>query len=139
MTWNAINFKNLLGEMYNNYDMFNLQMISTGNALPPAGWGVTANDRLLKVSMSGLDWVYNNYDTSTGNMTNACIVGNQNFANVANSSPGAYVSSQSSIFRKCITADITISVQTVLGGVPNMAAGTIFPRLSFGFCISPVE
>lgn len=139
ITWNAVNFKNMLGELYNHYDLFNIQLVNTGWALPAAAFGVTTNDRGVNVVMSGLDWTYNNYNTVTGNMTNECIVGVA-FINPTNTANvGVYNGLlQNATFRKCITADITISVETVLGGVPNLAAGTMYPQLSFMFIVTPV-
>jgi len=138
ITWNAINFKNLLGELYNHYDLFNIQLINTGWSLPAAAFGVTTNDRGINVVMSGLDWAYNNYNTITGNMTNECIIGNAFINPVNAANVGFYPGQQVATFRKCITADITISVETVLGGVPDLAAGTMYPQLSYMFIVTPV-
>ena len=139
ITWNAINIKNLLGELYNHYDLFNIQLVNTGWALSPA-YGVTANDRGVNVVMSGLDWTYNNYNTLTGNMTNECIVGVQFLNPPMAANVGVYNGLlQNATFRKCITADITIAVETVLGGVPNLAAGSMYPQLSYSFIVTPVE
>jgi len=138
ITWNAINFKNLLGELYNNYDLFNIQLINTGWSLPAGAFGVTNNDRGVNVVMSGLDWAYNNYNTITGNNTNECIIGMAFINPVTVANVGFYPGQQAATFRKCITADITISVETVLGGVPDMGAGTIYPQLSYSFIVTPV-
>ena len=58
-TWNNVNMKNLLGEWYNNYDSFNICLVSISQSyqadqyLAINGGGVN-KDNVVMVKMSGL-------------------------------------------------------------------------------------
>lgn len=139
ITWNTINIRNLLGELYNHYEIFNIQLVSAGYETGTTLYGATADDRAVQIVMSGLDWVYSNYNISTGNMTTETVMQGVIYEGQAVSSVGNIASLRCCTFRKCITTDITINLYTLLGTYPDMNIGTIFPQLSFTFLITPVQ
>ena len=74
MTWNNINLKNLLGDMYNQYDYFNISLntIATGLA------GTVSSDKnmlSLYVRMSGLPWSNCSYNVKSGSNNQYAIIG----------------------------------------------------------------
>lgn len=139
ITWNAVNIKNILGSLYDNYELFNLEIRSISNPIPTTLFGVTDNDRAITFKMSGLDWVFNTYDTSSGNTTNQAIIGNQRFSNQTTTLNTVGIRRMTTTFRKCITANITINLYNINNAPPDMNAGTIWPQLIFAFKITPVS
>jgi len=138
ITWKAVNIKNLLGSLYDQYDLFNLDVSSIANPIPTTLFGVTDNDRCIHFKMAGLDWIFNTYNTTSGNTVNEAIISNTRFTNQTTAINLINYRKMTTTFRKCITTDITINLDTINGNPPNMNAGTIFPQLTFSFRITPV-
>ena len=139
ITWNAVNIKNILGSLYDNYELFNLEVRSITNPIPTTAFGVTDNDRAITFKMAGLDWVFNTYDTSSGNTVNEAIFSNSRFSNQTTSLNQVGIRRMTTTFRKCITANITISLYNIDSEPPNMNVGTIWPQMIFAFKITPVS
>ena len=139
ITWNAVNIKNILGSLYDQHELFNLEIRSVGSPIPPTLFGITDNDRMLTIKMAGLDWVFNTYDTIYGHQTSEAIIGNRRFN--SQTAPNNIIINQRLIttFRKCITANITINLYNIFDIPPEMNAGTIFPQQIFVFKITPVS
>lgn len=138
ITWNAVSIKNILGSLYDKYEMFNLEVVMISYPIPTTLFGVDDDDRAITFIMSGLDWVFNSYNTFTLNTTNQAIISNMKFSSqTAPVSFGNY-RRLTTTFRKCITTNLTIDLYNVNDDRPDMNAGTIFPQLTFTFKISPV-
>lgn len=138
ITWKAVNIKNLLGSLYDQYDLFNLDVGSISNPIPTTLFGVSDNDRCINFKMAGLDWVFNTYDTISLNTVNEAIISNTRFTNQTTAINTINHRKMTTTFRKCITTDITINLYNIDGNPPNMNAGTIWPQLTFMFRITPV-
>lgn len=138
ITWNAVCIKNILGTLYDNYDLFNLEVLNIQYPTPTTLFGVSDDDRCIHFLMSGLDWVFNSYNTFTLNTTNEAIITNARFASQTAPSSFGNFRRMRTTFRKCITTNITIDLYNVNDNVPDMNAGTIFPQLTFFFKITPV-
>lgn len=82
-TWNNINLRALLGDMYDMYDEFNLclNQIST-SALGP---DTLLDNRSCYINMAGLQWVNQAYNFKTGNNGTMATIGTFTFN--ANPSP----------------------------------------------------
>lgn len=77
ITWNNINFRLLLGDMYDKYDFLNLQLInitSDDNRLGELISGNGVSDRIFSVNMSGLNFVNQTYDSNTNNMSSNVVL-----------------------------------------------------------------
>ena len=136
ITWNAISIKDILQDMYYDYELFNITLTLYHHATGTTAYGVTAEDRTIHFGMSGLDWVFTNYNCSTMNTSRECTISSFNYIagqSLINAFPNPTLT-----FRKNITADITINLYTILGTLPAMNAATIFPQMSFYFTITPV-
>ena len=59
-TFNNIDFKTILGTMYEKFDRFNLKL-SCVMVSSPAGFGTTPEDRVLKINISGLPFSNSGY------------------------------------------------------------------------------
>ena len=79
MTWNNINLRTLLGDMYNDYDLFNicLNSISTANANPIID-SIT-DVKTLSIKISGLPFVNQTYNIKNGCNGNSTIIATFNF------------------------------------------------------------
>jgi hypothetical protein len=84
-TWNNINLRTLLGDMYDKYDLFNicLNTISTAAAganTAPLGGGFADNLNVV-VKLSGLPFVNQTYSVKQGCNTNICPISTFLFVN----------------------------------------------------------
>lgn len=138
-TWNAVNFKNILGNLYDEYEMFNIEFIGLSIGTYSGAFGTTDNDRNVIVYMSGLNWNYNNYDTASISTTNEAIIGSHKFGTQNAAVSFSNIRRMISTFRKTQTADITITLKTVEGTLPNVTAGQLFPFQNYSFVITPVS
>jgi hypothetical protein len=136
MTWYSINFENILGDLYNDYDLFNLRVRYISYTVT-AAYGVNADDRSIFFKMDGLNWYNSNYDVSR-----TCNTGSSIIAGLTYVPTTSVITSMEDVFistiRKQKLADITISFLNANSQPPNMAAVTQFPRTSFYFDLTPV-
>jgi hypothetical protein len=135
-TWNSVNFENILGDLYNRYELFNLRvrMVSYGQTV---AYGVTADDRTITFQMDGLNWVGSNYNVASLNSSSVATLANATFTqNVS-----AIIPLEESFiltFQKQKTANITISMLNANFVVPALNAATQMPRVAFWFDVIPV-
>jgi len=74
-TWFNINLRSLLGDLYNQYDYFNLLLISVSCSICSAAAGQGgSDDRLVYVKMSGLPFVNQTYKQTKGNNISSSIL-----------------------------------------------------------------
>jgi hypothetical protein len=64
ITWNNINLRNLLGDMYDKYDRFNIALNTIATAYTALSLSGTTNSQVL-IRLSGLPWVNCNYNVSS--------------------------------------------------------------------------
>ena len=137
ITWYSVNFEDILGDLYKDYDLFNLRVryISYNTT---ALYGVTANDRSIVFKMDGLNWYNSTYDISkrcnSGSSNIAGLTYTQNVSGITNCED-TFIST----IRKQKTADITISFLNADLDPPAMNALTQFPRTSFYFDLTPIN
>lgn len=68
-TWFNINLRNLLGDLYYQYDYFNLLLINIANSpiATASAAGNSNDDRAAVVKIGGLPFISQNYNQRTGN------------------------------------------------------------------------
>jgi len=66
-TWNNINLRNLLGDMYDKYDRFNLCLNCISSAYTISALSGTTNSQVL-IRFSGLPWVNCNYNITSSSI-----------------------------------------------------------------------
>ena len=82
MTWNNINLRTVLGDMYDKYDIFNLEIIhivaavlvnesGSGGSIT---FGATPSDRCLLLQVSGLPFINQTYNFKNGCNTNLATI-----------------------------------------------------------------
>lgn len=135
ITWYSIDFENILGDMYSKYDFFNLRLrMFQHNA--QGAFGTTANDRSCYFQMGGLNFCNSNYDTARLCNVGNTIIGSHIFD--GNASITSFDDSFIITIRKQKSADITITYIDVENTPPTTGAGTLFPRASFYFDLTPL-
>jgi hypothetical protein len=80
LTWNNINLRTLLGNMYEEYDTFNLSLTSVSSSKTPAALGANfgnsdINNLLLTLYIEGLPFLNNTYDVSHRGNTGRAVLG----------------------------------------------------------------
>jgi len=73
ITWNNISLKNLLGEMYNRYEKFNISLNFIAGAKTGTADEIAGNNRIFYVRMRGLNFT-SSYDQKTGNNNNSVVL-----------------------------------------------------------------
>jgi hypothetical protein len=73
-TWNNINLRTLLGDMYDKYDLFNICLNTITTASCTQQYGDTVDDRNVVLKLSGLPFVNQTYSVKQGCNTNVCPI-----------------------------------------------------------------
>lgn len=66
-TWNNINLRYLMGNMYDKYEKFNLCLVNISTGASNATLGNSTDDLNVSVNISGLPFINQTYNSSTGN------------------------------------------------------------------------
>ena len=66
-TWFNINLRTLLGDQYDQYDYFNMSLVSMSCAQASSAAQGDVNDKIVYVKMSGLPFINQTYDQKRGN------------------------------------------------------------------------
>jgi hypothetical protein len=80
-TWNNINLRTLLGDMYDKYDLFNICLNTIATSQSINGIGSTMEDRNVVIKLSGLPFVNQTYSVKQGCNTNICPISTFQFVN----------------------------------------------------------
>ena len=144
MTWNNINLRTLLGDMYDKYDAFNLKLVQissvpsssiVNNILTPTLFGNFSLDRQLYVYLSGLPFINQTYNSKNGCNTNKALlyaITNANtLINQYNFDQTNYLT-----FSKKDSFDLTIELLRQDDTLPLTPIE--FPNITFIFCIHGV-
>lgn len=136
-TWYSINMENILGDLYDKYDLFTIRL-NTVSYQQQAAFGVAAYDRLVYFAVSGPAWSNNNYSITRKTLISSAVLGCQNLLQNSTDT-SSYENSFVATFRKQKTMDITIQLLTLDGNPPTLNAATLFPRISFFFDVFPCK
>ena len=74
-TWNNINLRTLLGDIYDKYDKFNLVPVLFASGQGVTTFGTNDDDRIFQVYISGLPFTNNVYNTNLKTNSNTAIAG----------------------------------------------------------------
>jgi hypothetical protein len=132
LTWNNVNLRMLLGEMYDRYDKFNLSLNFVAGTRSGTVGETNLDARLINVRLRGLNFT-SSYNQPSGNNNNSIFLTTLQLP--TNTTPWAnnYLTQQYFTFQKQETATITIdllSVATDTNAVPatetSMLGHTIY-------------
>ena len=73
MTWNNINLRTLLGDVYDKYDEFALVPVVAASGFANNTFGSFSDDRITQVYISGLPFTNNVYNTFSKTNTNVSV------------------------------------------------------------------
>ena len=135
-TFNNIDFKTILGTMYDKYDRFNIKL-SCVMVSSSAGFGFAAEDRVLKINISGLAFSNSGYRQ----------IGNSNYTTIgtiilpqATPTYGYFNDDNTfSIYKPMPLNNIRIYLTKLNDFKPTNVGGTLYPNLDFYFRIYGIK
>jgi hypothetical protein len=140
-TWNNIDLRTLLGDMYNKYDRFNLCLNTIASGISNNYLAAQADAQVL-VRVSGLPWVNNTYNiTSTsGYNTGNTVIASFLFVNNSQQTQYFYGSNMAVFSKNSDIASITIDYVRVSDlASPAVVNGTTYPTMAFIFDIFGID
>ena len=138
LVWYNVNLRTLLGDMYDKFDLFNLQLNSIAQCVPTATLGASDDIRNVTINISGLPFINQTYSVSKATNTSESILTTYKFNNTTgvvqiynNNSILTFGKSQEQ-------ANIQINYKQVVDG--NISVPTnAFPNMAFQFSIYGVD
>ena len=138
MTWYNINVRTLLGDMYDDYDIFNLSFNTYTSAVLNGVIGASLDDRQLMVKISGLPFLNQTYDVAKGHNTSSTYVGSIYLSTAASSWQIFNGFNVATFGKNQELVNITITYERVIDGdLPTTV--TAFPASVFFFSIIGIE
>jgi hypothetical protein len=135
-TFNNIDFKTILGTMYEKYDRFNLKL-SCVMVSSSGGFGSTAEDRVLKINIAGLPFSNSGYRR----------IGNSNFTTVGSltlqrdTPTFEYFNDDNvfTIYKPMPLNNIRIYFTKINDAKPTNVTLTLYPNIDFYFRIYGIK
>ena len=128
-----IDFKQILGTMYEKYDRFNIKLsCAMSNSLD--GYGTTNVDRLLKINISGLPLCNSGYHQLMGN-TGYTTIGCFQLTKLSSNVTYFNDDNVFSFYKPMPLNNIRIYLQTISDVAPTTPANTIYPSIDYYFRI----
>lgn len=138
-TWNNIDMRLILGDLWDKYEYFNICLYSSTFSTTALTYA-TNDNKMGAIYMSGLDWI-SNYDTGRKQRTPNVAIGylNSNPFSTTTGSSVFFSSLFSNSFRKNnpIT-NLTIFYNKISDNTPNVTATGSFPQVAFMFKVTPI-
>ena len=132
LTWNNINLRNLLGDMYEQFDYFNISLKSITTVSTENISGVR-DTFALHVRMSGLPWVNNSYNVKSGSNNQYCVIGTFRLASFFEIN-FLYENNLFTFGKNSETCNITIDFLKISDGdIPNIFSSPTVPFSNFIF------
>lgn len=133
-TWNNINLRNLLGDMYDKYDLFNIALVQAASGVGASNIGASLDDLNVQLVMSGLPWVNQTYNSTTMTNKSSAIIGIFTFARSATANQLYYANNALTFSKNQLSANISISyLNMATGNAPSPVAA--YPGVNFLFSI----
>ena len=145
LTWNNINLRTVLGDMYDKFDRFNLCLNTVASSIAGA-YGGSLQERCNFITVSGLPWTNNTYYQSNGFNSNAAVIGSICIPASVTGPPAVesqitqyfYSNNTATFGKNQDICNITISfLKIVDGSKPNVTLA--YPKFLFLFDIVGVE
>ena len=137
LTWNNINLRVLLGDLYDKYDRFNLNLntIATNVAATISG---SVDERCTYLTISGLPWVNNSYSVTSNCNTNATVIASVFINSGAQTTQYFYGNNTSTFGKNQDICNITLSFLRISDNGKSTPS-TAFPKMIFIFDIEGVD
>jgi hypothetical protein len=139
MTWKNVNLRTLLGDMYDDYDIFNLCLISISSTLPtnPITLGLDKNLQLC-VQISGLPFINQTYNAVTGHNETKKVIGTFAFSGTTDVLREFYFDHITTFGKNSDICDITIDYVRISDGLPPVILNE-YPDVVLSFNIFGIE
>jgi hypothetical protein len=138
LVWNNINLRTLLGDMYDKFDLFNLQLNSIAQCVPTATLGASDDIRNVTMNISGLPFINQTYSVSKRTNTSESILTTFKFFNTSGTVQIYNNNSILTFGKNQDQANIQINYKQVVDGVIPVPDNA-FPAMTFQFSIYGVE
>jgi hypothetical protein len=133
-TWNNINLRTLLGDMYDKYDLFNICLNTITTASAAAATGQTNDDRNVIIKLSGLPFINQTYSVLQGCNTSVCAISSFQFISSATATQFFYSNNCYTFGKSQQSCNLTIQYGRVLDdALPT--TGVTYPNVVFIFDI----
>jgi hypothetical protein len=138
LVWSNINLRTVLGDMYDKFDLFNLQLNSISQCIPTATLGVSDDVRNVTMNISGLPFINQTYSVKNGTNTSESILTTFKFNNTTGTVQIYNNNAILTFGKNQEQANIQINYKQVVDG--NISVPTNpFPQMVFQFTIYGVE
>jgi hypothetical protein len=135
MTWNNINLRTLLGDMYDQYDYFNLCLNTIATAQAGAIDTVDKNNLNLYLKISGLPWSNQTYNVKNGSNNSSTVMGTFYFTSNSAISQYYYSNNIATFGKNQDICNITIEFIRISDDAKPNPATSAFPICIFIFDI----
>lgn len=137
-TWNNIDFKTILGDMYDKYEKFNVKLCSV-QYTQQAVYGTTLADRNLSINIFGLPFSNCTYESRFN--CNVSFFNSGSFTLVQNTAGQANLQDSNicTIYSPRSPCNIRINLTLIDNSTPATGNGTVYPHLCFYFRIYGIE
>jgi hypothetical protein len=138
ITWNNINLRTVLGDMYDKYDTFNicLNTVSTANA--SANTGTANDDRNVIMSLTGLPWINQTYNTAYLTNTASTVLCTYQFASSATTTQYFYSNNLATFGKNQELVNLTLSYTRIVDNAQPTTANP-FPHVVLIFDIFGID
>ena len=133
-TWNNIDFKTILGDMYDKYKKFNIHLCSVSYD-QIAAYGATLNDRNLIINVFGFP--FSNCTYESRNNSNVSFYNGGSITFVQNTAGQTYLldSNMMTIYSPTNPQTIRIRLSLINGVDPTPGGAILYPNTCFYFRI----
>ena len=136
--WRNINLRTVLGDMYDQYDQFNLCLNAITTSQANNTLGTALDDINVLVNVQGFPWVNNSYSYASQHNTGTAVISSFNFVRNACATQVFYSNNVLTFSKNQDNLDITIYYTRVIdSAVPSTAQA--FPVVNFLFTIQGIE
>ena len=137
--WTRINLRDVLGEMYDKYELFNIVCTSITSALGSTAIAASAEDRTATAFLSGLNFRNQGYDSANKVTTNKVMIGNVYYVEDLGTTVNGTITASPATFSKADgTTDLIITLFRNIDGAPCVQ-GTADFNFIFAFNIYGVK
>ncbi len=137
-TWNNIDFKTILGDMYDKYEKFNVKLCSI-QYTQQAVYGTTLADRNLSINIFGLPFSNCTYESRLNSNVSFFNGGSLTLVQNAAGQANLQDSNICTIYSPRSPCNIRINLTLIDNSTPVTGIGTIYPHLCFYFRIYGIE
>ena len=136
MTWSNVNFRTILGDMYDKYDKFNIKLALVCHNNTTVLNAGDAKQLMVKINMAGLQFSNATYKTGLNSNNNVCVMGAFYMTNTP-SGQYFYDDNVFTISKPDANTNVRLYLTNVEDAVPNWTS--VGPTIDFYFRVYGVK